>query len=149
MSEQNGCCSRKSGGQQKTCCGAGRVNTVLACSGASNVGQITNEVAKRLDEAGAAKFFCLAGVGGRVSGMVASVKGADSALVLDGCDVGCAKKCMDAAGLSGYEYLVVTDLDIEKKHDFNLAEADIEKTLTACRAMLATTGAEKRSGCCG
>jgi uncharacterized metal-binding protein len=129
--------------KERSCCCSTETKTILACSGASNVGQITNEVAKELDEAGEANFFCLAGVGGHVSGMVASVKGADKVVVLDGCPVACAKKTMDAAGIAGYEYLVVTELGIEKKHDFNLAPADVEKTRTAVRAKLGL------SVCCG
>ena len=123
------------------CCGAD-VNTVLACSGGSNVGQITNEVAKRLDMKREAKFFCLAGVGGHVSGIVESAKGADRVLVLDGCAVGCAKRCVEEAGLSGCEYLVVTELGIEKTHSFDLAEDDMAKVLAAARGKLAAAPGE-------
>jgi len=138
VAKRNSCCASKPRTEdQSGCCGAGQVNIVLACSGGSNVGQITNEVAKRLDEAGDAKFFCLAGVGGRVSGMVASVKGSDKVLVLDGCPVACAKKCVDAAGIESYEYLVVTELGIEKKHAFDLGPEELGKTLAAARDKLA------------
>ena len=131
------------------CACEGGVKVVLPCSGASNVGQIANEAAKRLDIEGAAKFFCTAGVGGHVSGMVASAKGADKVLVLDGCPVACAKKCVDEAGIENYEYLDVTTLGIEKKHEFNLAAADIEKAVAQCRAKLSAPGAKKSAGCCG
>jgi uncharacterized metal-binding protein len=110
--------------------------TVLACSGGSNVGQMTNEAAKRLDMEKTAKFFCLAGVGGHIGGMIESVKGAEKVLVLDGCAVACAKKMMEAADLSDYEYLVVTDLGIEKVHAFDMPEDDIEKILKASRSVL-------------
>jgi len=113
-------------------CSAGSY-TVLACSGGSNVGQITNEVAKKLDTEGAARFFCLAGIGADISGMIASVEGSDNVLVLDGCPVACAKLAMDKAGLDDYKYLVVTDLGIEKTHSFDLSEDDVEKVLTASR----------------
>ena len=118
------------------CCCSVDTAVTLACSGGSNVGQITNEAAKRLWSEGLANFFCLAGVGGHVSGMVASVKGADKVLVLDGCPVGCAKKCLDAAGITGYEYLVVTDLGIKKEKTFDLAEADVGRVLAKCRCRL-------------
>ena len=124
MTDRNSCCS-------------GNVHVVLTCSGASNVGQMTNEVAKRLSEDGDAKYFCLAGVGGHVSGMVASVKGADKVLVLDGCQVGCAKRCLDQADIAGYDHLVLTDLEIEKEHTFNLGAEDLEKALTAAQDKLA------------
>jgi len=139
MAAQNSCCTPKPGeNKQATCCEAGQVNIALACSGGSNVGQITNEVAKRLDEAADAKFFCLAGVGGHVSGMVASVKGADKVLVLDGCPVGCAKRRADEARITGYEYIVVTELGIEKSHDFNLSPDDVDKALLTARDSLAS-----------
>ena len=120
----------------ESCCCSVDTAATLACSGGSNVGQITNEVAKRLWSEGLANFFCLAGVGGHVSGMVASVKGSDRALVLDGCPVGCARKCMEAAGLTDYEYVIVTDLGIAKEKTFDLAEADLERVVTECKRRL-------------
>ncbi|MCE5322546.1 putative zinc-binding protein [bacterium] len=120
--------------QDNCCCGS--TNLILACSGASNVGQITNEVAKKLDIEKQGRFFCLAGVGGHISGMVASVGGSDKILVIDGCPVACAKLTMDEAGLDDYEYVVVTDLGIEKNHDFTLDPADIDKILEICCSKL-------------
>lgn len=127
---------------KSSCCCTANTKTVLACSGASNVGQITNEIAKALDTAGEARFFCMAGVGGRVSGMIESVKAASKVVVLDGCPVACGKKTMDAAGLAGYEHLVVTELGIEKKHEFQMSPADMDKTRAAVRAKLTPS-------CCG
>ncbi len=118
------------------CCCSVDTAVTLACSGGSNVGHITNEVARRLWSEGLANFFCLAGVGGHVSGMVASVKGPDKVLVLDGCPVGCARKCMDAAGLSDYEYVLVTDLGIAKEKTFDLVEADVQRIAAEARARL-------------
>lgn len=118
------------------CSCEGDVLTVLACAGASNVGQLTNEVAKRLDESGAAKYFCLAGVGGHVDGMIASVKGADKVLVIDGCKVACAKKAMEAAEIRDFKYLVVTDLGVKKEHSFQLATEDITKVEAKAKELL-------------
>ena len=135
---------------EKKDCGCGeKTKLVLACSGGSNVGQMTNDVAKRLDVAGDAKFFCLAGVGGQISGMVASVKAADKVLVLDGCPVGCGKKCADQAGITGYQHLIVTALGIEKKHTYDLPEADMAKTIEASRQLLGTSVKGKTCKCCG
>lgn len=130
------------------CCG-GKTKVVLACSGGSNVGQMTNEVAKRLDVNGDAKFFCLAGVGGQISGMIASVSGADKVLVLDGCPVGCGKKCAEQAGISGYHHLVVSELGIEKKHSYEMPEADVAKTIEASRQLIGTSVKGKTCKCGG
>lgn len=100
------------------------------------MGQLTNEAARRLDSQKLAKFFCLAGVGGRVSGMVASVKGADGVLVIDGCAVGCAKHCMTQVGIEDYQYLVVTDLEIKKSSELELTEPDVNRVLAECRLRL-------------
>lgn len=152
--------------KDNNCCSEPNTTTILACSGGSNVGQITNEVAKLLDIRGEGKFFCLAGVGGHISGMVASVEGCDRVLVLDGCSVACAKKVVDAADISGYRYLVVTDLGIQKVHDFRLSEEHLDRVLAACRAALngsitkeetneaklvettSSSGSCSNSGCC-
>lgn len=121
------------------CCCADGLKIILACSGASNVGQITNEVAKKLDIEKQGKYFCLAGVGGHVSGMIASIEGTEHVLVIDGCSVACAKKAMDAAELNDYKYLVVTELGIEKNHDFTLNESDIEQVMDECKKALNNT----------
>lgn len=121
---------------QNNCSCSGGTRMILACSGASNVGQITNEVAKKLDIEGEGRFFCLAGVGGHISGMVASVEGSDKVLVIDGCPVACAKLIMEEAELNDYEYVVVTDLGVEKNHDFLLDPADVDKAMAACREKL-------------
>lgn len=138
--------------QSSDCCVEGKTSIVMSCSGGSNVGQITNEVAKRLSLAGNAKFFCLAGMGGKVSGMIASVKGADRTLVLDGCPVACAKKCMENAGIESYDYLVVTELGIEKKPLKDMAESDIDTLMKECLMIVGKNSLEPAadsSKCCG
>lgn len=115
---------------------SGSSKMVLACSGASNVGQLTNEAAKRLDIEKAARFYCLAGPGGDVDAMVNTVKDADKVLVVDGCPVACGKLIAEKSGIEDYDYVLVTELGIEKNRDFALPESDIEKVVSACNAKL-------------
>ncbi len=42
---------------------------IFPCSGGSNVGQIANETAKNLTTLDYGKMYCLAGIGGHVSGL--------------------------------------------------------------------------------
>jgi len=128
---------------EESCSCSTTTNVVLACSGGSNVGQLTNEAARRLNDEQAAKFFCLAGVGGRISGMIASVKVADRVLVIDGCPVACAKHCMTQAGIEDYQYLVVTDLGVEKNAELELVEPEVNRVLTECRSRLSYPGVGK------
>jgi len=130
---------------KSNCCG-GAVKLVLACSGASNVGQITNEAAKRLAVAGQAKFFCLAGVGAGISGFVVSARDADRLLVLDGCRVGCARKCVEKAGISKFDHIIVTDLGVEKIHSYDLSSADIDKVVAKAGEMLSKEPSSERKG---
>ena len=115
-------------------CGGGEM--VLACSGGSNVGQITNEVAKLLDSGNDAVFSCLAGVGGGISGFKESAKGAEMVLVIDGCQLCCGKACMENAGLTGYEHIVVTDFDVEKTHEITVCPDEIERVISAAKQKL-------------
>jgi uncharacterized metal-binding protein len=47
---------------------------LLACSGGSNVGQLTNQIAIELTQEDFGKMFCLAGIGGDLSSFVQSAK---------------------------------------------------------------------------
>ncbi len=73
------------------------------------------------------KFFCLAGIGGHVSGMIESTKAGKMLVAIDGCPVACAKKTLEHAGFNIDEYIQVTDLGIEKNHDLNPLRPDVEK----------------------
>lgn len=73
------------------CCATGSNVMILACSGGSNVGQLANQAAVELTREGFGKMFCLAGIGGELSGFVQSARDAPEMVALDGCSVGCAK----------------------------------------------------------
>jgi uncharacterized metal-binding protein len=115
------------------CCVANRSIMLLACSGGSNVGQLSNRAAVELTQEGFGKMYCLAGVGGLLSGFVQSAKDTPQMAVIDGCPVGCAKAILEKASVPVTNYLVVSDLGIEKNHDFELQESDVRKVKEAVR----------------
>ena len=100
---------------------------IFPCSGGSNVGQIANQAGVQLTQKGMGRFFCLAGIGGHVSGMVESTKAGKMLVAIDGCPVACAKKTLEHAGFSIDEYVQVTDLGIEKNHDLVRPLPDVKK----------------------
>lgn len=107
---------------------------LLACSGGSNVGQLSNQVAVELTIEGFGKMYCLAGIGGRLSGFVQSAKDAPAMIVIDGCEIGCAKATLETAGVPLGAYIVITkDLGIEKNKNFNLSREDIERVKAAVK----------------
>ena len=100
---------------------------IFPCSGGSNVGQIANQAGVKLTQEGMGRFFCLAGIGAHVSGMVESTKAGKILVAIDGCPVACAKKTLEHAGFNIDEYVQVTDLGIEKNHNLNPLTPDVEK----------------------
>jgi uncharacterized metal-binding protein len=100
---------------------------IFACAGSSNVGQIGNQTAIQLAQNGFGRYFCLAGIGGHVPGMIESTKAGKVLVAIDGCAVSCAKKTLEHAGFRIDEHVQVSELGIEKNHDLNLNPADISK----------------------
>ena len=118
------------------CCD-GKKTLIFACSGGSNVGQIVNEAAKKLTGEEVGKFYCLAGVGGGISGIVETTKGADQIVVLDGCSVACAKAIVDKLQVPITCYVDAAQLGIEKAPHFDITEEQVETVCAAVRQALA------------
>jgi uncharacterized metal-binding protein len=87
---------------------------IFSCSGAAEVGHISDLAARKLTAEGVGKMFCLAGVGGRVSGIVKTTKAASKILAMDGCPLNCAGRCLKEAGFTELEHLELADLDMAK-----------------------------------
>jgi uncharacterized metal-binding protein len=100
---------------------------IFPCSGGSNVGQVANQAGIKLTQEGMGRFFCLAGIGAHVSGMVESTKAGKMLVAIDGCPIACAKKTLEHAGFNIDEYAQVTDLGIEKNHNLDPLIPDVEK----------------------
>ncbi len=94
------------------CCGGTQL--IFACSGAADVGAIADQAARRLTNEGAGKMFCLAGVGGRVPGIMKTTEAADKILAIDGCPLDCAKNCLEQAGFTKFEHLKLAEIGLEK-----------------------------------
>jgi len=116
------------------CCTPGGNIMILTCSGGSNVGQLSNQAAIELAQEGFGKMFCLAGIGGQLGGFVQSAKDVPAMVAIDGCEVGCAKAILENAEIPTKNYLVLTQLGIEKNKDFKLKAEDIQKVKTAVRS---------------
>ncbi|MDH7577731.1 MAG: putative zinc-binding protein [Bacillota bacterium] len=116
-------------------CAGGNV-LIFACSGGSNVGQISNEAAMLLDEEGLGKFYCLAGIGGNIVKMVEPAREAGKRVLIDGCPIGCGKTTLERAGLKADCYVVVTELGVKKQHKFDLDKEDIRRVVASVKAGL-------------
>ncbi|HBJ85949.1 MAG TPA: zinc-binding protein [Verrucomicrobiales bacterium] len=93
---------------------AGPPALVYPCSGSADVGEIADRAARRLDAEDKAWMSCLAGIGGRVSGLMANAAAAPVLIAIDGCPHDCAKKTLQLAGFSHVRHVRVTDLGFTK-----------------------------------
>ena len=75
--------------EENVCCAAPTL--IFACSGAADVGAIADRAARKLTANGAGKMYCLAGIGGRVAGILKTTEEAEKILAIDGCPLDCTK----------------------------------------------------------
>jgi uncharacterized metal-binding protein len=108
---------------------------IFACSGAADVGEIADKVARQLTKEGVGRMFCLAGVGGRISGIMKTTESASKILAIDGCELDCAKELLKQAGFTGFEHLRITDLGMLKGKT-TVTEQNIAKVAEQGAALL-------------
>mgnify|MGYP001182257736 CR=1 FL=1 len=95
---------------------------IFSCSGAADVGELADQAARKLTRNGTGKMLCLAGISGRVEGIIKSTGTATKILAIDGCALDCTKKSLAEAGITRINHLRLTDLGFEKgKTDINAA----------------------------
>lgn len=115
------------------CCAPAVSTMILACAGRSNVGQLSNQAAVELTQEGFGELFCLAGIGAHLSGFVQSARTIPQLVVIDGCEVACAKRILEQAEVPVRGHLVLTDLGIEKNKNLQLVREEIEGVKAAVR----------------
>jgi uncharacterized metal-binding protein len=124
-------CAEKS----NVCCGGPKL--IFACSGAADVGEVADRAARELTENGLGKMFCLAGVGGRVAGIMKKTGDASDILAIDGCELDCARNTLEQAGFTRFKHLRVTDLGMEKGKT-SATEENIVKVVVKGKELVAS-----------
>ena len=124
--------------QSKKCLCSNSDVKIVACSGASNVGQIANQAAIELSKEKVGRFFCLAGIGAHIKGMVKAGKEADLIVAIDGCPVQCAAKTLQHAEIEPAIQVIVTELGIEKSHDIAIDEKVCSKVVEKVKEELSS-----------
>jgi len=87
---------------------------IFACSGASDVGHLTDRAARALAREGVGRMYCLAGIGGQVESMLATTRAAKKVLVIDGCEQECGRKTLKQAGFDRLIHLKLADVGFQK-----------------------------------
>ncbi|MGQ9503648.1 MAG: putative zinc-binding protein [Thermogutta sp.] len=120
-----------------SCCGTDVV--VLACSGASNVGHLSDLAARELTRRGVARMGCLAGVAARAPKTLTALQRSQLIVVLDGCAMQCGKRTVIEAGYQNGLFLRTDTLGM-KRGETPVNEENVQR--------LATATAEKISEWC-
>ena len=116
---------------QSSCACNAAPRLIFACSGAADVGEISDKAARLLTRQGAGNMFCLAGIGGRVSGILKSTEAASGILVIDGCKLDCAKLCLSEAGFTDIKHVRITDYGLQKGRS-PVTEENIARIVNIC-----------------
>ncbi|MGD2093640.1 MAG: putative zinc-binding protein [Phycisphaerales bacterium] len=101
-----------SGEDSKVC--EGGPTLIFACSGAADVGEISDRAARKMTKDGIGTMFCLAGIGGKVEPIMQKTKSASKILAIDGCGLDCVKGCLEQAGFNEFKHLRITDFGMNK-----------------------------------
>jgi uncharacterized metal-binding protein len=114
----------------------GPVKLIYACSGAADVGEIADRAARTVASAGGGKLQCANAIGAGLESYVEAAKGADKVLAIDGCINHCAANCLNKAGVTKFEHLVLNHIGLAKQAS-PPNEENIAKAVAAAEKMLA------------
>ncbi|HIQ43079.1 MAG TPA: zinc-binding protein [Pseudomonas oleovorans] len=117
---------------------------VYSCSGCSNVAQLANTLAVRLDRAGLAEMSCIAGVGGRVASLVSKANSGRPILAIDGCRLQCVRGCLNQHGVLASEYLVLSEQGLKKRYSKDFSGDTVERIYLEVIDLLASERMQKR-----
>ncbi len=123
---------------------------VYSCSGCSDVAQLANTLAVRLDREHFAEMSCIAGVGGGVRPLLRTAQSGRKIIALDGCPLHCAKHCLDQAGVAANLHIDLSKTGIKKRFHQEATPEEVERAwknaVLPALAMLAATEACKGDG---
>lgn len=88
---------------------------VVSCSGQSDVGELSDIVARRIRSKGLRTMKCLAQVAIDNQALIESIS-SSNLLVIDGCPVGCARKIIEKAGITNFGHFRITDYGFVKNN---------------------------------
>lgn len=86
-----------------------------ACSGCADVGEIADQVCRKLRKGGFAssQMSCLIGVGAGIPAFVDAAKTSDLVITVDGCEAACAQKLIQKNGIQPHS-VILTRFGLEK-----------------------------------
>lgn len=117
----------------KICCSEGKL--VFACSGAADVGEISDKAARILKKENVGNMFCAVGLGGNVGPIIDAAMKASEIMAIDGCQLACTEKSLQKAGVKRFNHLCLSDLDMEKGKT-PVTDRAVQKVVETCKKIL-------------
>ncbi|MCF7201735.1 putative zinc-binding protein [Pseudomonas oligotrophica] len=121
---------------------------VYSCSGCSNVAQMANTLAVRLDRAGLAEMSCIAGVGGRVEALVKKAHSGRRILAIDGCPLHCARACLAQHGVTPDVHVTLSSYGLRKRYRQDCSEEEVAALFEDMKAIIASDRMRPRPRAC-
>lgn len=108
-------------------CSGAPSTIVYSCSGAADVGEISDRVARGLSREGIGKMSCAVGMGAGVQSLRNAALSAGRILAIDGCATRCVAKALAESGVTEYVHVELGSLGFGKgaspATDDNVAKA--------------------------
>lgn len=125
------------------CCEGSNI-LIYSCSGAADVGKLSDMVARKMAGAGMGRMNCVAAIGAGISGYVESAKGSDKNITIDGCGTACARKTLEKNGATAVSH-VLTELGFVKGKT-PPTEENAEKAISTIKEFEGFTPGPEKSG---
>lgn len=115
---------------------------VFVCSGAADVGELTDRAARKLRNDGLAAMSCLASVGARDADILFNADLAERVLLIDGCPNACARRTFEHAGLRCFTHFDLSALGL-RKGDGPVTPENIQRVVEKAAVLLSTRAREE------
>lgn len=102
---------------------------VYACSGSSDVAQLANAIAVRLDRTGRAEMSCIAGVGAGVRPLVRTATSGRTIVAIDGCALGCCQAALAAHGVGADHLVRLHERGLRKRRHVDVPPDERERVI--------------------
>lgn len=93
---------------------------IYSCSGCSNVAQLANDIAVKVDDENIAEMSCIVGVGGKVKPLVKKAQSGRPIIVIDGCPLKCGLACLENVDIEPNMHITLTEYNIKKSNNSKL-----------------------------
>ena len=108
---------------------------IYSCSGCSDVAQLANNAAVRLDHEGSFEMSCISGVGGKVPALVKTAQSGRPITVIDGCPLHCARACLENVGVEPDEHVRLYEFGFKKHYGQSYGDEAVEEVCDEVRSL--------------